>query len=161
MMRRLLPLVILMLSLAACGGERVDIGSVPELPVTTANELEALLADSTRPVVVNVWASWCVPCRSEAPLLDEAARVSNDVRFIALNVRDDQDGARGFIVEFFGDSPIDYFFDASGDVPVALGGTRGVPMTFFYAPGGELVNLHAGVIDERTLALQIDEISSR
>ncbi|MEA2000671.1 MAG: thioredoxin domain-containing protein, partial [Actinomycetota bacterium] len=136
--------------------------AVPQLPGTTADELNALLADSSRPVVVNVWASWCVPCRSEAPLLEKAAEsMGSDVRFIGLNVRDDQDGARGFIAEFFPDAPIEHRFDSSGDVPVALGGTRGVPLTFFYAPGGELVNLHSGVIDERTLALQIDEILSR
>ena len=108
-----------------------------------------------------MWASWCVPCRSEAPLLDEAARNTADVRFIGLNVQDNQDGARGFIAQFFADAPIDYFYNPEGDIPVSLGGTRGVPMTFFYAPGGRLVYLHAGVIDERTLALQIDEIRAR
>ena len=80
---------------------------------------------------------------------------------IGLNVRDDQAGARSFIAEFFPTAPIQHLFNPDGDIPPALGGSRGVPLTFFYAPGGELVNLHSGVIDERTLALQIDEILSR
>jgi cytochrome c biogenesis protein CcmG/thiol:disulfide interchange protein DsbE len=150
-------LLALVLVLASCGGSDVDISDVAELPAIDGNELIAELAESTEPIVVNVWASWCVPCRSEAPLLERAAQQSA-VRFIGLNVRDDQQGARAFIAEFFPDAPIEHYMDTSGDVPVELGGTRGVPLTFFFAPGGELVKLHTGVIDERTLALQIDEI---
>lgn len=160
-MRRFLAITTLMIIVTACGGNGADSSTVPELPVATAAEIQQLLTDSTQPVVVNVWASWCVPCRSEAPLLEEAAATTGDVRFIGLNVQDDQDGARGFIAQFFPNAPIEHFFNGAGDIPVALGGTRGVPMTFFYAPGGELVTLHAGVIDERTLALQLDEIRSR
>jgi len=158
-MRSLMFLPALVLALAACGGSDVDISDVAELPAVGGNELIAELAQSTEPVVVNVWASWCVPCRSEAPLLERAARQSS-VRFIGLNVRDDQQGARTFIAEFFPEAPIEHYMDADGDVPVELGGTRGVPLTFFFAPGGELVKLHTGVIDERTLALQIDEIAA-
>ncbi len=158
-MRSLIPAVTLVILLAACGGSDVDISDVAELPAITGDELTSLLAQSTEPVVVNVWASWCVPCRSEAPLLERAAEQSS-VRFIGLNVRDDQRGARTFIAEFFPDAPIEHYIDTSGDVPVELGGTRGVPLTFFFAPGGELVKLHTGVIDERTLALQIDEIAA-
>ena len=44
--------------------------------------------------------------------------------------------------------------------PAALGGS-GVPLTYFFAPGGELVYFQPGVIDERTLALQIDELTRR
>jgi len=161
-MRKVLLLLVFAVTAASCGGTDIDFSAVPELPGTSATELNALLANSTTPVVVNVWASWCIPCRSEAPLLEKAAEsTGREVRFIGVNVRDDQDGARGFIAEFFPDAPIEHRFDPNGDVPVALGGTRGVPLTFFYAPGGELVNLHSGVIDERTLALQIDEILSR
>jgi cytochrome c biogenesis protein CcmG/thiol:disulfide interchange protein DsbE len=161
-MRRLTLLLTFAVSFTACGGSDIDISGIPELPTTNATELETLVAESDIPVIVNVWASWCVPCRSEAPLLAKAAETAgSDVRFIGLNVRDDQDGARGFIAEFFPEASIDHLLDAGGDVPLALGGTRSVPLTFFYAPGGELVNLHSGVIDERTLALQIDEIRSR
>lgn len=161
-MRRIVVVLVLSVLAASCGGSDVDISKVPELAAVDAAALDVLLTDSTTPVVVNVWASWCVPCRSEAPLFEKAAESTGaDILFIGLNVRDDQEGARGFIAEFFPNAPIDHLFDRGGDIPPAMGGTRGVPLTFFYAPGGELVNLHSGVIDERTLALQIDEILSR
>jgi cytochrome c biogenesis protein CcmG/thiol:disulfide interchange protein DsbE len=161
-MRRLLIVLAIALLAASCGGASVDISNVPELEDIDTDGLEALLAESSTPVVVNVWASWCVPCRSEAPLLEKAATsTGEDVRYVGLNVRDDQEGARGFIAEFFPDAPIEHFFDPGGDIPLELGGNRGVPLTFFYAAGGELINVHSGVIDERALALQIDEILSR
>ncbi|NNF63726.1 MAG: hypothetical protein HKN07_05640, partial [Acidimicrobiia bacterium] len=73
-------------------------------------------------------------------------------------------GARGFIAEFgttTAGGEIEHFFDPSGDIPIALGGTRGVPLTFFFEPGGDLSYFQPGVIDERTLALQIDELLER
>ena len=110
-------------------------------------------------MIVNVWASWCVPCRSEAPLLSRAAdRHGNEVLMLGLNVRDTPNGAARFIGEFFPDAAIVHLADSNGGIPIDLGGSRGVPLTFFYRQGGELSFLHYGVIDERTLALQIDEI---
>jgi cytochrome c biogenesis protein CcmG, thiol:disulfide interchange protein DsbE len=158
--RRLLLVVVAVAVLAtACGGS-ADPGDVEPLPVTTPEEVEALLEASERPVVVNVWASWCIPCRTEAPLLERAAATFGDeVEFIGVNVRDDQDDARAFIAEFAPDgAAITYLYDRDGTVPTSLGGTRGVPLTFFFRPGGERTYLHNGVIDERTLALQIDEL---
>jgi cytochrome c biogenesis protein CcmG, thiol:disulfide interchange protein DsbE len=129
----------------------------PLEPISAA-EVLAFLEGSERPVVLNVWASWCGPCRSEAPLLRSAHRQHGDqVAFLGVAVSDTQEGARSFLGEFDLDG-FEHRFDPTGAVPAALGG-RGVPITFFYAPGGELVRIHGGVIDERTLALLIDEIS--
>ncbi|HEX9977717.1 MAG TPA: TlpA disulfide reductase family protein, partial [Acidimicrobiia bacterium] len=97
------------------------------------------------------------PCRSEAPLLRSAETAWGDqVRFIGVDVRDSQDGARRFIAEY-GLEEIEHYFDPTGAVPDDLGGF-GVPVTFFFAPGGRLVSMHSGVLDERTLALGVDEI---
>jgi cytochrome c biogenesis protein CcmG/thiol:disulfide interchange protein DsbE len=148
--------------LAACASPSADISAIPELPAVGTADITTLLGASTEPVVLNVWASWCIPCRSEAPLLSRAAVAFADrVRFVGLNVRDDQTGAREFIAEFLAGAGIEHVFDAAGNVPVDLGGSRAVPLTFFYAPGGVLATLHTGVLDERTLALQIDELLAR
>ncbi len=163
-MRR--PLLALLVSLAAvtsaCGGSDIDISSIPELPAVELSALEARLAGSEVPVVINVWASWCVPCRSEAPLLATAAEeYEGQIDVIGLNVRDNQNGARGFIAEFLDGAPIDHLFDEPGDIPVDLGASRAVPLTFFYAPGGEQIDVHLGILDEATLLLGIDELLAR
>jgi cytochrome c biogenesis protein CcmG, thiol:disulfide interchange protein DsbE len=149
--------VALALALAACSPQ-APTGTVSDLARTTPAEMLALLEGSDRPVVLNVWASWCAPCRAEAPLLRAAHRQHGDrVTFLGVAVRDSPDGARRFLEEF-SLGGFTHVLDPTGSVPAALGG-RGVPLTFFYAPGGELVHLHGGVLDERTLALLIDEIS--
>ncbi len=150
-------LVAFVLVLAACSPtEAVDVDPPPP---TTADEVTKLLEESTVPVVLNVWASWCVPCRSEAPLLSKASsRYQGEVQMIGLNVRDAPGGAASFIGEFYLEAAIQHFADSDGFIPIGLGGSRGVPLTFFYRSGGELSFLHYGVIDERTLALQIDEL---
>jgi len=163
-MRR--SLLVLLLSLAAvasaCGGSDVDISAIPELPGVELAALEARLAESELPVVINVWASWCVPCRSEAPLLATAAEeYAGQVEFIGLNVRDNQGGARGFIAEFLDGAPMDHLYDEPGNIPIDLGASRAVPLTFFYAPGGEQVDVHLGILDEATLLLGIDELLAR
>jgi hypothetical protein len=92
-------------------------------------------------------------------MLSRAAATFEDrVRFVGLNVRDGSGDAGSFIAEFFPEAAIEHYADASGAIPTDLGGNRGVPLTYFYAPGGELRHLHRGVIDERTLALRIDEL---
>ena len=149
---------IVAIFLAGCSTEPDPTSAAP-LPSTSAEEILAVLEESTDPVVLNVWASWCIPCRSEAPLLEKAhAQFGEEVRFIGVNVADTQTGAREFIAEF--GLTFENLFDAPRSVPAALGGS-GVPLTFFYSPGGQLVHYQPGVIDERMLALQIDELLSR
>ena len=157
--RFITPLIALTILAVACGGPSADVAAIPELPVTDAAAIRELITTSDQPIVLNVWASWCIPCRSEAPLLDSAAEVfADDVRFIGLNVRDNQQGAREFIAEFLANAPIEHFFDRSGAIPPSIGGNTGVPLTFFFRSDGSLSRLHTGVIDERGLAFEIDEL---
>lgn len=156
--RRLARLALLTLVLTACG-ESIDVSEVPDLPeASTAAIVESISAAGV-PAVVNVWASWCGPCRSEAPLLAAAAReYEGDIRFIGLNVRDSQSGAKGFIAEFLPSAPIEHVFDRDGSTVADLGGTSGVPLTFFMTANGDVAQIHFGIIDERTLATQVDEL---
>jgi cytochrome c biogenesis protein CcmG/thiol:disulfide interchange protein DsbE len=156
--RRVATLTALLVIMTGCTASEYRPAASP-LPATDAAEIIALLETSTRPVLINVWASWCIPCRSEAPLLDRAhAQFGDDIRFIGVNVADTQTGAQQFIAEF--GFSFENLFDAPRSVPAALGGS-GVPLTFFFAPGGDLIHYQPGVIDERTLALQIDELLRR
>lgn len=155
MARRLL---IVVLVLAACGAPSSPKATeIEDLPRITAGEFETHLASLGRPAVVNVWASWCLPCRSEAPLLTKAATTYGDqIEFIGIDVQDNQDDAKEFMADF-GLTGFDHFFDPNRDIPNHYRGF-GTPITMFFAPGGDLVRIHEGIVDERTLALNIDEL---
>ncbi len=149
--------IALLLLIVSCGGSGAGTTSArPDLAAITGSELERRLGESSRPAIVNVWASWCLPCRAEAPLLNEAFAVYGDrIEFIGVDVQDTQDGAKAFLDEF--GLGFEHFFDPDRSVPRHFGGI-GTPITFFFEPGGHLAHTHNGVIDERTLAIHIDEL---
>lgn len=149
--------LILALILAACAPSTPVSGAgLPDLPEFDPAQFEQRLAGSDRPMVVNVWASWCIPCRSEAPLLALAYTDFGDrVEFVGVAIEDSQPAARQFLAEF--EIPYENLFDPPAEVREQLGG-QGIPITYFVAPGGEVVDAHFGVIDERALALGIDEL---
>lgn len=156
-MRKTLLLVVLVVS--ACGSGELAGQELADLPLITGEELAAKLAESDKPAVVNIWASWCGPCRSEAPLLTAAhAAYGDEIDFIGVDVQDNQADAKNFIAEFGLD--FTHYFDRERSVPEFYGGF-GTPITFFFDDTGTLVDTHLGVIDERALALGIDEIASR
>lgn len=158
-MRPRLPIATaLLLVVLACGGSAEDTtpeGAVP-LPDVTGAELEAMLRESDQPALVNVWASWCLPCRAEAPLLNKAfVEYGSQIEFIGVDVQDTREDAREFLDEF--GLEFQHFFDPNRAVPNHFAGI-GTPITFFFGPSGDLVHTHNGMIDERTLALHLDEL---
>jgi thiol-disulfide isomerase/thioredoxin len=141
----------------ACGSSSAAAPANAPTPVT----YDALISEITtsgHPTVVNSWAAWCPPCRSEAPLLATAATTNEDVEFIMLNTNDNPTDAAQFIGEAFSGVPMTHYEDKSGAVTFELGGGRGLPVTFFYDASGEVVQIHRGILDEPTLAFYLDEI---
>jgi cytochrome c biogenesis protein CcmG/thiol:disulfide interchange protein DsbE len=90
------------------------------------------------PVVVNFWASWCVPCREEAPLLERTWREARDrgVLFIGLNQQDLLGDARRFLREF--DTSYPNVRDPGNEV-ARRWGLVGLPETFFIDTDGRVV----------------------
>ena len=98
------------------------------------------------PIVLNFWASWCIPCRDEAPLLQRAWRQlgrPNGVLFLGLNMQDVTDDARGFMREF----DVDYLNIRDPSNAVARSyGVSGLPESYFISPTGKVVGHVIGVV---------------
>jgi thiol-disulfide isomerase/thioredoxin len=95
------------------------------------------------PVVANVWASWCGPCRFEFPVLQKlAARYGKRVAFLGVNSQDSDDSAKTFL----GEAPVPYpsYTDSDKKLADSIGATLGLPDTAFYDRSGKLVYLKQG-----------------
>jgi cytochrome c biogenesis protein CcmG/thiol:disulfide interchange protein DsbE len=90
------------------------------------------------PVVLNFWASWCDPCREEAPLLQRGWKAGRrqGVLFVGLNQQDAREDARNFLAEFGQDFP--NVKDPSNETARRWGMT-GIPETFFVTARGDVV----------------------
>jgi thiol-disulfide isomerase/thioredoxin len=176
--RLIVVLLAVAVTAAACSGagEPADPGraadpspatnatSAPLLPTTTDGLPEidpegfATLMEQLRgtPVLVNVWGSWCAPCRTEAPELAEAAeRYGDRIQFLGIDIQDERSSARAFIGEFGWSYPS--VFDPTGQVRGSLG-YSGQPVTLFYDADGTLVHDRQGPIGPDELDEHLREI---
>lgn len=123
------------------------------VPAFTLAPLEGLTADG-RPVpgfsnedlkgrvtVVNVWASWCAPCRQEHPLLVELAK-DPSIRVVGINQKDNPDNARRFLGAL-GNPYSAVGVDPNGRASIDWG-VYGVPETFIVGPDGMIRHKHIG-----------------
>jgi cytochrome c biogenesis protein CcmG, thiol:disulfide interchange protein DsbE len=155
-MRRLGLISALVLLIAACSADSEATAPGDELTPVTVAEFDSMLEASSQPMVVNLWASWCIPCRSEAPLLRQAHEAFGDeVTFLGIATEDSPGDSLEFLAEF------NLTFHNRSDRPGAIRGhlgAIGLPVTVFVRPGGEILRTHFGVIDDSALALGIDDL---
>ena len=137
-------------------GGSVDTGLAPDFALTNFDERTITLSELRgQVVVINFWASWCPPCREEAPYLEQIWRKYKDqgVVFIGVDYLDTEAEALAYIEEF----DITYFNGADLGTRISQAyNIQGVPETFFVDKNGEIRYVHIGPLFPPTLDQKIE-----
>ncbi len=107
-------------------------------------------------IFLNFWASWCPPCRAEAPALKATWRRVKDqgVLFLGISTQDEEERARSFLDEFGITYPNGR--DPGGRIAIDYG-VWGLPETFFIGPDGRITYKHIGTLGSDLIVAKLDE----
>ena len=106
-----------------------------------------------RPLVLNFWATWCVPCFEEHPVLVSTARRLGDrVRFVGVIYEDSEEQVRGFLARQGSAYPS--LMDPGSRTAIAFG-VFGVPETYFIDAEGRIAAKHIGPLDPQSLEAKL------
>ncbi len=128
-----------------------------ELTELSADEFEGVLVGLRgTPVIVNIWASWCSPCRTETPLLQRTWVTHGDeVVILGVGSKDVPSNLLAFMKEFGVSYP--NVFDSSGGIRARLG-LRGFPTTYVFGSDGKLRTTIVGGLTEQRLAAVLEDL---
>jgi thiol-disulfide isomerase/thioredoxin len=123
---------------SAGNGSHVTLARLPTLEGKTVDGKQYTLRQNGHPAVVDIWGSWCGPCRRQQPELNAAAQcfMPQGVVFIGVDTRDSVVGAQGYIQDY--GVPYPSLFDDSGEVVSQLN-VLAPPTTFVADGSGKVV----------------------
>ncbi|CAB3920364.1 TlpA disulfide reductase family protein [Achromobacter deleyi] len=116
----------------------------------------ALAAFQGKPTVVNLWASWCPPCRREMPAFERAQAANPDIHFVFLNQGETPDAVRQYL-EQHAPSLTNALLDPAGEASRTMS-NRGLPATLFLDADGRLMDVRVGELSSATLAQRLEAI---
>jgi cytochrome c biogenesis protein CcmG/thiol:disulfide interchange protein DsbE len=123
--------------------------SAPAFSLVPVGGGAPLTLPAGRPVVLNFWASWCMPCFDEHPVLVRAASdLGSDVQFLGVVYEDEEERIKDFLRRQGTAYPS--VLDPDAKTAIAYG-VFGVPETFFIDRQGKIVAKHVGPLDGETL----------
>jgi thiol-disulfide isomerase/thioredoxin len=144
------------LLLGACGGSDDVAERLPDIEVQTLRGGEAFPARRARgPAVVNLWATWCAPCKRELPEFEAVHRsVAGEVTFVGVNIGDDGDKAADYLDDL--GITYDQYLDVDSELTAALK-TATLPMTLIIDEDEKIVLRHIGPLDQDELIAAIEQ----
>lgn len=131
--------------------------NLPALTLTALNGEEVSLKQfEGRPMVINLWATWCPPCRREMPVLAEAQQSERDTAFIFIN-----QGERAHTInQYLEEEQLaldNILLDKRSNAMRHLG-ANGLPSTYFFNADGELTDTHFGALSSASLKSNLRSI---
>lgn len=103
-----------------------------------------------KPMVVNLWATWCLPCRREMPVLEAAQQREQDIHFIFLNQAESAAQIQDYLYDE--ELSLDNILLDSASISSRLLLTRGLPATYFFDADGNMKEYHVGELSRATLS---------
>ncbi|KJH78275.1 MULTISPECIES: TlpA disulfide reductase family protein [Pseudomonas] len=132
---------------------------LPEITLRNAAGETVRLEDyKGGPLVINLWATWCPPCRREMPVLENAQQQRPDLTFLFVNQAESMQSVSTYL-ETQGLSLSNVLFDGSGRLGQAVG-SMALPTTLFYSNEGRLLGSHLGELSEASLARALENFDS-
>lgn len=157
-------LVVSALALGACGGSSDSTSTSSSVPGTVPAVHLVNLSDGSpadlaafrgKPLIVNLWASWCTPCRTEMPVFEATQqRLGDKVQIVGITDDPNRDAAKQAAAATKVTYPL--LVDTDEKLQSALGVT-GLPATIFLDKNGAILENHAGILD----AAGLDETIGR
>jgi len=128
---------------------------LPELTLRDAQGQSVQLRDyQGGPLVINLWATWCPPCRREMPVLQKAQHERQDVTFLFVNQAESLQSVSTFLMTQ-GLNLNNVLFDGSGQMAQSVG-SMALPTSLFYNAEGRLLGTHLGELSEASLARALE-----
>lgn len=136
------------------GGEE----RLPALRLLSSDGRTVTLTDfQGKPTVVNLWATWCPPCRREMPVLQQAQADRPDVNFVFLNQGESASQVQAFLTAH--KLPLgNVLFDSRGEAGAQLG-HRALPTTLFFDAHGRMIDTRIGELSRATLNQRLAAIA--
>lgn len=146
-------------NLAPDSGQTTEKSAAPDFTVYDRDGKAFKLSDfQGKPVILNFWASWCGPCKSEMPDFDEAyAKYGKDIHFLMVNTTDGVQETLRSATAFVDDSGYDFpvYYDTDVDAASKYY-VYSIPTTYFIDAQGYFVAQGQGALDADTLQKGID-----
>lgn len=132
---------------------------LPELVLADLQQESISLQDyRDKPMVINLWATWCPPCRREMPALQDAQQAFEDVHFLFVNQREANETIQAFLDKEELDLA-NVLLDSGGEVAGHFG-ARGMPTTLFFDADGRLMDVHFGELSRAQLQHYLNQLDN-